>query len=88
MRLFGRPREIIYVKYQSTEPSIGQLKESEPQQKITQHCKATTSNSNLRGCPSGSLVKNPPANVGDTGSVPDPGRSQYCGVTKLMCHSY
>ena len=35
LRLFGRPREIIYVKYLSTEPSIEQLKESEPQQKVT-----------------------------------------------------
>ena len=28
------------------------------------------------GLPGGSLVKNPPANAGDTGSIPDPGRSQ------------
>ena len=27
------------------------------------------------GLPGGSAVKNPPANAGDTGSVPDPGRS-------------
>ena len=27
------------------------------------------------GFPGGSVVKNPPANVGDTGSIPDPGRS-------------
>ena len=27
------------------------------------------------GLPGGSLVKNPPANAGDTGSIPDPGRS-------------
>ena len=27
------------------------------------------------GLPGGTLVKNPPANAGDTGSSPDPGRS-------------
>ena len=27
------------------------------------------------GFPRGSVVKNPPANAGDTGSIPDPGRS-------------
>ena len=27
------------------------------------------------GFPGGSAVKNPPANAGDTGSIPDPGRS-------------
>ena len=27
------------------------------------------------GFPGGSVVKNPPANAGDTGSIPDPGRS-------------
>ena len=30
---------------------------------------------NVRGLPGGSVVKNPPASAGDTGSVPDPGRS-------------
>ena len=29
-----------------------------------------------RGFPGGSVVKNPPANAGDTGSIPDPGRSK------------
>ena len=28
-----------------------------------------------RGFPGGAVVKNPPANAGDTGSSPDPGRS-------------
>ena len=28
-----------------------------------------------RGFPGGSVVKNPPANAGDKGSVPDPARS-------------
>ena len=27
------------------------------------------------GFPGGSAIKNPPANAGDTGSIPDPGRS-------------
>ena len=29
----------------------------------------------LLGFPGGSMVKNPPANAGDTGSIPDSGRS-------------
>ena len=28
-----------------------------------------------RGFPDGTVVKNPPANAGDTGSIPGPGRS-------------
>ena len=30
---------------------------------------------NTRGFPGGTVVKNPPANAGDTGSSPGPGRS-------------
>ena len=29
----------------------------------------------LRDFPGGAVVKNPPANAGDTGSIPGPGRS-------------
>ena len=29
----------------------------------------------MEGVPGGSVVKNPPANAGDTGLIPDPGRS-------------
>ena len=29
----------------------------------------------IQGFPGGSVVKNPPANAGDTSSIPDPGRS-------------
>ena len=29
----------------------------------------------FRDCPGGTVVKNPPANAGDTGSIPGPGRS-------------
>ena len=29
----------------------------------------------MRGFPGGAVVKNPPANAGDTGSSPGPGRS-------------
>ena len=29
----------------------------------------------IGGFPGGSVVKDPPANAGDTGSIPDPGRS-------------
>ena len=35
----------------------------------------TNYNSKLRGFPGGAVVKNPPANAGDRGSSPGPGRS-------------
>ena len=38
--------------------------------------------------PGGPVVKNPPANVGDTGLIPGPGRSHIPWVTKLVHHSY
>ena len=34
------------------------------------------------------MVKNPPANAGDMGLIPDLGRSHMPWRTKLMCHSY
>ena len=36
----------------------------------------------------GSVVKNPGANVGDTGSIPGPGRSHMRGATKPVYHNY
>ena len=36
---------------------------------ITDYC------ANNEGFPGGSVVKNPPANVGDVGSIPESGRS-------------
>ena len=39
--------------------------------------------------PGGPVVKYPPANAGDTGLIPGPGRSHTCfEATKPMCHSY
>ena len=35
----------------------------------------TRTHGNYAGAPSGSVVKNPPANAGDTGSIPGLGRS-------------
>ena len=40
------------------------------------------------GFPGGTVVKNPPANEGDTGLSPDPGRSHVLWATKPMCHNY
>ena len=40
------------------------------------------------GFPGGSVVKNPPANAGDTNSFPGPGRSTMPGTTKPICHNY
>ena len=40
------------------------------------------------GFPGGAVVENPPANAGDTGSSPGPGRSHMHGATKPVCHNY
>ena len=42
----------------------------------------------LRDFPGGAVVKNPPASVGDTGSIPGPGRSHTHGATKPVGHNY
>ena len=34
------------------------------------------------------VVKNPPCNAGDMGSVPSPEDFTHCGATKLVCHNY
>ena len=39
------------------------------------HENKTINKAQNRGFPGGAVVKNPPANAGDTGSSPDPGRS-------------
>ena len=38
--------------------------------------------------PGGAVVKNPPANAGDMGSSPGPGRPTCRGATEPMCHKY
>ena len=35
----------------------------------------SNSESSRKDFPGGSMVKNPPSDAGDTGSIPDPGRS-------------
>ena len=42
----------------------------------------------LLGFPGGSVLKNPSANAGDTGSIPDPGDLTSCGAAKPVCHNY
>ena len=41
----------------------------------------------LGGFPGGSVVENRPANAGDTGSIPDLGRSTCCRATKPLGHN-
>ena len=48
---------------------------------------------NQQGFPGGSMVKNPPAKAGDTGSIPGPGRSHmlqdnYAHEPQLLSHNY
>ena len=38
-----------------------------------------------RGFPGGTVVKNPPANAGDTGSIPGPGRSHMPKPVHRAC---
>jgi len=40
------------------------------------------------GFPGGPVVKNPPVNAGDGGSIPGLERCHMLGATKPMCHSY
>ena len=40
------------------------------------------------GFPGDSVVKNPPANAGGTGSIPDLEDSMCWGAAKPMCHNY
>ena len=43
----------------------------------------------LQGFPGGSVVKNPPANAGDTGSIPDLERSHHAeGAAKSVSYNY
>ena len=41
-----------------------------------------------KGFPGGSVVRNPPANAGDTGLIPDPARSHMLQSNKAMRHNY
>ena len=41
-----------------------------------------------RGSPGGSVVKNPPADAGDMGFGPWPGRAHVHGTVKALCHKY
>ena len=40
-----------------------------------------------RGFPGGSVVKNPPANAGDVGSIPDLGKASGVGNGNLLHYS-
>ena len=42
----------------------------------------------FRDFPGGEVVKNPPANAGHMGSIPDLGRSHMPGATKPVRHNY
>ena len=41
-----------------------------------------------RAFPAGAVVKNPPANAGDVGSIPGPGTSHMPRATKPVHHNY
>ena len=43
---------------------------------------------NTLGFPGGSVVKNPPANAGDMGSIPDPGRPPGEGNGSSLQYSF
>ena len=54
---------------------------------LTNHCKETFKRKGW-GFPGGSVVKNPPANAGDTDLIPGPEIFHCRGATKPMCHNY
>ena len=41
-----------------------------------------------RNVPGGPVVKNPPANAGDTGSIPGPGKIPHSVGSQAHAHSY
>ena len=45
-------------------------------------------NNGLKDFPGGTVDKNPPANAGDMGLIPSPGRSHSCKATKPVHHNY
>ena len=45
-------------------------------------------NKHLLGSPGSSVAKNLPANAGDVGLIPDPGRSHMLRSNKPVCHNY
>ena len=46
---------------------------------------STIKNEEILGFPGGAVVKNPPANAGDTGSSPGPGRSPHATEQLSPC---
>ena len=50
--------------------------------------KKDTSTAMTVGPPRGSVVKNPPANAGDTGSLSGSEDPIHFGATKPMCHNH
>ena len=52
------------------------------------HLNKIVKEKNFGGFPGGAVVGNPPANAGDTGSIPGPGRSHMPGATKPVRHNY
>ena len=65
---------IIMVKYEDTSQplNLGDWMEDHPQ---SPHLPPHIYKREKQGFPGGSVVKNPPANAGHTGSNPGPGRS-------------
>ena len=51
-------------------------------------CLQFVSKKNNKGFPGDSVVKSPPANARDSGSIPGPGRFHSHGATKPLNHNY
>ena len=49
--------------------------------------KVLLENVKFQGFPGGSMVKNPPANAGDMGSIPDREDPTCLGAARSVCHS-
>ena len=55
---------------------------------IMSRCNRKNKITQRRDFPGGAVVKNLPANAGDTALIPGPGRSTCCGVTNPTCRNY
>ena len=73
------------------EPGPACLLAKKPEEKQQgQYCKKFSQdfkNGSHQGIPGGPVIKNPPCNVGNLGSIPGLGSALMPGATKPLCHN-
>ena len=68
--------------------SVSKSDTSEATQHECMHAETQGLQTRREGFPRGSVVRNLPANAGDTGSIPNPGRFPRLRATKPMHHNF